>query len=67
MDKDTLTFLEKEKKKEYMFFNVRSKVTGCDEIAVVQLPSHVQLSVTLWTAECQASLSLLEFAQVHVH
>ena len=33
----------------------------------VQLLSHVQLFVTLWTAACQASLSILELAQIHVH
>ena len=35
---------------------------------VVQLPSHVQLFVTPWTAAHQASLfHLPKFAQVHVH
>ena len=33
----------------------------------VQLLSHVQLFVTLWTAACQDSLSILELAQIHVH
>ena len=37
----------------------------------VQLPSHVQLFVTPWTAACQASQSihhqLPELAQTHVH
>ena len=36
-------------------------------VVVVQLPSHVQLFVTPWTAAHQASLSLPESAQIHVH
>ena len=34
---------------------------------VVQLLSRVQLFETPWTAACQASQYLLEFAQIHVH
>ena len=38
-----------------------------DHSVVVQLPSHVQLFATPWTAARQASLSLPEIAQIHVH
>ena len=40
-----------------------------DIVVVVQLPIHVRLFVTPWTAVCRPSVPqhLLKFAQVHVH
>ena len=40
-----------------------------NDLLVVQLPGHVQLFGTPWTAACQVPVPhhLLKFAQVHVH
>ena len=55
--------------RSHLVFQKLSPVLSKDPI-VVQLPGHVQLFTTSWTAACQASLFLaifLAFVQVHVH